>query len=170
MHCPLHPLPLPLRLVCHIRGHHLHGMSLLRSIRNQRESRGNLACLIVSWILQVELDRVAINARVEGITRILFIAHMLDLIRRTRAAGKSTANSASRFALTLDSLVCLHSFQKFYQEDVSDIPDRTKWSCPSCRKLCCCAACRRKDQKDKPAQYAFDNTMPFFPRRFFVNF
>jgi hypothetical protein len=44
---------------------------------------------------------------------------------------------------------CEHCLRKFYREEVSEIPDRSTWSCPSCRKICCCAACRRKEQKDK---------------------
>lgn len=42
---------------------------------------------------------------------------------------------------------CEHCLKKFYKEDPVDIPDMKEWVCPSCRKLCSCAACRRRENK-----------------------
>jgi len=42
---------------------------------------------------------------------------------------------------------CGLCLKKFYKENVRQI-DKDSWSCPSCRKICCCAACRRRKQKD----------------------
>jgi len=38
--------------------------------------------------------------------------------------------------------------KKFYKENPNAITDKSNWKCPSCRKICCCAACRRRKQKD----------------------
>jgi hypothetical protein len=43
---------------------------------------------------------------------------------------------------------CGHCLKKFYKENPSHIADRNNWKCPSCRKICCCAACRRRKGKD----------------------
>eukprot|EP00475_Leptophrys_vorax_P003677 TRINITY_DN12156_c0_g1_i1.p1 TRINITY_DN12156_c0_g1~~TRINITY_DN12156_c0_g1_i1.p1 ORF type:complete len:722 (-),score=157.48 TRINITY_DN12156_c0_g1_i1:402-2489(-) len=59
---------------------------------------------------------------------------------------------------------CEHCLKKFYHEDAKDIPDRGNWSCPSCRKLCCCAACRRKDNRESPMMSPFESPVPFLPR------
>ncbi len=78
-----------------------------------------------------------------------------DLIFCTHVVDKKNKGCRKKY--------CEHCLKKFYHEDAGEIPDRNKWSCPSCRKLCTCAACRRKDQKDRPMPYAYDNSMPFFP-------
>eukprot|EP00475_Leptophrys_vorax_P028386 TRINITY_DN4100_c0_g1_i1.p1 TRINITY_DN4100_c0_g1~~TRINITY_DN4100_c0_g1_i1.p1 ORF type:complete len:305 (+),score=79.19 TRINITY_DN4100_c0_g1_i1:324-1238(+) len=78
-----------------------------------------------------------------------------DLIFCTNVVDKKNKGCRKKY--------CDHCLKKFYHEDVGEIPDKENWSCPSCRKLCCCAACRRKEQKDRPLQYGYDNTLPFFP-------
>lgn len=35
---------------------------------------------------------------------------------------------------------CGHCLKKFYKESPLLIPDKNNWKCPSCRKICCCAA------------------------------
>jgi hypothetical protein len=43
---------------------------------------------------------------------------------------------------------CGHCLKKFYKENAADITEGMRWRCPSCRKICCCAACRRRKQRD----------------------
>lgn len=45
---------------------------------------------------------------------------------------------------------CDHCLTKFYK-DVISLPDGPDWKCPSCRGLCCCAACRRRDKLNDPS-------------------
>jgi hypothetical protein len=59
---------------------------------------------------------------------------------------------------------CEQCLRKFYHEDVNDIADRSNWACPSCRKLCCCAACRRKDNRESPMMSPFESPASFLPR------
>ncbi len=44
---------------------------------------------------------------------------------------------------------CDHCLSKFYKELPAGADGRStaNWVCPSCRKICCCAACRRKELK-----------------------
>lgn len=44
---------------------------------------------------------------------------------------------------------CEHCLKKFYKESPLQIANKKEWKCPSCRKICCCAACRRKEMKGK---------------------
>mmetsp|Transcript_17571 Transcript_17571/g.42885 ORF Transcript_17571/g.42885 Transcript_17571/m.42885 type:complete len:239 (-) Transcript_17571:592-1308(-) len=44
---------------------------------------------------------------------------------------------------------CEHCLRKFYRESPAQINERPTWKCPSCRKICCCAACRRREMRDK---------------------
>mmetsp|Transcript_18179 Transcript_18179/g.32557 ORF Transcript_18179/g.32557 Transcript_18179/m.32557 type:complete len:243 (+) Transcript_18179:408-1136(+) len=44
---------------------------------------------------------------------------------------------------------CEHCLRKFYRESPAQISERPTWKCPSCRKICCCAACRRRELRDK---------------------
>jgi len=44
---------------------------------------------------------------------------------------------------------CEHCLRKFYRESPAQINEKPTWKCPSCRKICCCAACRRREMRDK---------------------
>mmetsp|Transcript_21999 Transcript_21999/g.39016 ORF Transcript_21999/g.39016 Transcript_21999/m.39016 type:complete len:522 (+) Transcript_21999:191-1756(+) len=42
---------------------------------------------------------------------------------------------------------CDQCLEKFYHENPPKKVETTKWFCPACRGLCCCAACRRQKAK-----------------------
>eukprot|EP00954_Amorphochlora_amoebiformis_P022416 1353189-Amorphochlora_amoeboformis.AAC.2 len=42
---------------------------------------------------------------------------------------------------------CEHCLRKFYNEPHIPPKNKASWICPSCRRICCCAACRRKELK-----------------------
>lgn len=78
-----------------------------------------------------------------------------DLIFCTNVVDKKNKTCRKKY--------CESCLRKFYREDAPTLTQKASWTCPSCRKLCCCAACRRKDQKDKaPMQLQYDN-YPHFP-------
>lgn len=56
---------------------------------------------------------------------------------------------------------CDHCLTKFYKDKVEKPqPAGTDWRCPSCRGLCCCAACRRRDKVKSPAHSPGTFTAP----------
>lgn len=46
---------------------------------------------------------------------------------------------------------CEHCLRKFYKEQPPPHCDKNVWKCPSCRKICCCAACRRRKLREAGA-------------------
>lgn len=81
-----------------------------------------------------------------------------DLIFCTNIVDKKNKSCRKKY--------CEHCLRKFYQEDANDIPDKNSWACPSCRKLCCCAACRRKDHRESPMASPFESPVHFVPCEF----
>mmetsp|Transcript_19208 Transcript_19208/g.34309 ORF Transcript_19208/g.34309 Transcript_19208/m.34309 type:complete len:284 (+) Transcript_19208:315-1166(+) len=49
---------------------------------------------------------------------------------------------------------CNHCLNKFYDEPHVPPKNKLTWICPSCRRICCCAACRRKELKQGTSGFA----------------
>jgi hypothetical protein len=61
---------------------------------------------------------------------------------------------------------CGHCLRKFYKES-AEMLDKNTWRCPSCRKICCCAACKRRKTKETGTGESVDSIAPksTFPKK-----
>ena len=77
---------------------------------------------------------------------------LVKLVERFEVAPQTTYDItvARTHNFIANSIVvhnCGHCLTKFYRESASAIVDKGKWTCPSCRGICCCAACRRRKSR-----------------------
>jgi len=64
-----------------------------------------------------------------------------DLTYCTSSLHKKNKNAVCR------KKYCEHCLKKFYKIDKTELTGQV-WKCPSCRKICCCAACRRREMRE----------------------
>lgn len=75
--------------------------------------------------------------------------HQCKSRRSFRDLTYCTSNLDNSKKKTCRKKYCEHCLSKFYKEAVASERQKASWVCPSCRKICCCAACRRKEHKDR---------------------